>query len=282
MSNEAKIKKIQDMAIKMRRKAIDMAYLAGKNGAHLGAGLSSIEILACLYGGIMDIDSSAPTREDRDYFIPSKAHCVLAFYPALAYAGYFPMEDLEQFEKNGSPLPGHPIKNVNRGIEFSGGSLGMGLSLGVGLALALKAKKSSNRVYVLIGDGECDEGAIWEAAMSAKHFGLDNLTVIVDQNKLQYDGSTEEIMSLSCLEDKFQSFGFRAITVDGHNVEKLYEAFLSAKEIVPGKPTVIIADTIKGKGISFMENKKEWHHGVLTKELYEQAVRELEGCGDDI
>lgn len=268
--------KVGQMAKKMRKMAIDMAFSAGKRGSHLGAGLSSIEILACLYGGIMKKDSSNPNKEGRDYFIPSKAHCVLSYYTALACTGYFPLEDLKTFEQNGTKLPGHPVMNLYKGIEFSGGSLGMGLSQGVGLALSSKRKRNGSNVFILLGDGECDEGSVWEAAMSAANFKLDNLIAIVDKNKLQYDGETEHIMDLYSLKDKFSAFGFDVYETDGHNIEKLYNAFEKAIELKNQKPIVIIADTIKGKGISFMEGKKEWHHSILSEKQYSIAVNELQ------
>lgn len=273
---------IKKMSTWMRRQAIEMAYSAGNKGAHLGAGLSSIEILACLYGGATDISVHSTEQYERDIFIPSKAHCVLSFYTALAYAGFFPKEDLSEFENNGSELPGHPIMNPKRGIEFSGGSLGMGLSQGIGLALSSKRRALHNRVYVLLGDGECDEGAIWEAAMSAAHFKLDNLIVIIDRNQLQYDGQTKDIMEIDSIENKFKAFGFQSIQVDGHNVEEIYNALRKFQQEDNSMPKVIIANTIKGKGISFMENKKEWHHAVLTKENYEIAIKELEEIHNDI
>lgn len=270
-----KILNIRTMSLWMRRKALQMAYNAGDKGAHLGAGLSSVEILACLYGGATNISAKGINEEARDVFIPSKAHCVLSFYTALAYSDFFPMEDLDQFEHNGSELPGHPIMNTTRGIEFSGGSLGMGLSQGVGVALANKRKQYNNKVYVLLGDGECNEGAIWEAAMSAAHFKLDNLIVIVDYNKLQYDGTIEEVMGLYSLKNKFMSFGFESREIDGHNIEELCNTLQELQQNLNDKPKVIIAHTIKGKGVSFMENKKEWHHAVLSKEQYDIAVKEV-------
>lgn len=270
-------KEIKIMADWMRRKSIDMAYLAGKNGAHLGPGLSAIEIIACLYGGVMNIDPQNPETKERDIFIPSKAHCVLAYYTALAYCGYFPIEALDDYEKDGSFLPGHPVMNVEKGIEISGGSLGMGVSQGVGLALAAKLSGQNKRIYVLTGDGECDEGSIWEGIMSAVHLNLNNLIIIVDQNKLQYDGPTSDIMNLGRLRDKLTAFGLSVYGANGHDISALLLAFQKMKEEHTERPKVLIADTIKGKGISFMENKKEWHHAILTKEQYETAKCELEG-----
>lgn len=267
---------IQQLSFRMRRKALDMAFKVGNKGAHLGGGLSAIEILACLYGGIMHIDPKNPQMKDRDIFIASKAHCVLALYTALSYSGFFPENELDTFEENESELSGHPVINVKKGIEMSGGSLGMGLSQGVGISLASARLGIDNHVFVLLGDGECDEGSIWEAAMSAANFEVDRLIAIVDWNKLQYDGSTEKVMKLVDLKNKFFSFGFEVFEADGHDVKTLYEAFSKAKASKNGKPKVIIADTIKGKGISFMEGKPEWHHGVLSKEQYEKAMLELE------
>lgn len=273
---------IKAMSIWMRKKALKMAYDVGSKGAHLGAGLSSIEILACLYGGATNISAKASNLQARDIFIPSKAHCVLSFYTALAHSGFFPIEDLNQFEHNGSELPGHPIMNLRRGIEFSGGSLGMGLSQGVGMALAAKRRQYNNKVYVLLGDGECNEGAIWEAAMSAVHFKLDDLIVIIDCNKLQYDGKTEEVMELYSLKNKFESFGFESKEVNGHNIEELYNTLKEFQQSKNDKPKVIIANTIKGKGVSFMEGKKEWHHAILSKEQYDMAIKEVEEMNNAI
>lgn len=267
---------IKVMSSWMRKKALEMAYNAGTKGAHLGAGLSSIEILACLYGGATNINAKNTNMEARDIFIPSKAHCVLSFYTALAYSGFFQKEDLNSFEDNGSELPGHPIMNPSRGIEFSGGSLGMGLSQGIGMALANRRKGYNSKIYVLLGDGECDEGSVWEAVMSAAHFKLDNLIVIVDCNKLQYDGTTEEIMELNSIQNKFSAFGFESVEVDGHSIQELYDALHKFQSSQNGKPKVIIANTVKGKGISFMENKKEWHHAVLSEENYRLAINEME------
>lgn len=268
-------KTIHVMAKKMRIKALEMAFRAGNKGAHFGAGFSSMDILAVLYGKILRIDPSNPLLEGRDRFIPSKAHCTLSFYTALAYAGFFNPEKLDTFEMNESDFGGHPSINDNIGIDFSGGSLGMGLSLGVGLALSAKRKKTDANIYVLVGDGELDEGSNWEAVMSASQFKLDNLFIVVDRNKLQYDGLTDEVMNLGNLNEKFISFGCNVYEVDGHNIDKLVEVFEISREQKNNKPNVIIANTIKGKGISFMENKKEWHHGSINEQQYEQAMSEL-------
>ena len=268
---------LRDFAKKIRLSAIKIGYAAGKKGAHFGGGLSSVEILACLYGGIMNVDPHNPTREDRDIFIAGKAHCVLSLYPALAYSGFFPVERLEEFEKDASEFGGHPTMNVALGIEFSGGSLGMGLSQGVGVALGFRRKNLDNHVFVLIGDGECNEGSVWEAAMSAAHFQLDHLIVIVDKNGLQYDGETSAVMDLQNLSAKFCSFGFDTYETDGHDVIALCDAFEDALRKKNGRPKAIVAKTVKGKGVSFMENRAEWHHGILSQKNYELAIAELTG-----
>ncbi len=192
----------------MRLSVIETGYGAGKNGAHFGGALSAIEILACLYGGIMNKDD-----------------CFIALYTALAHTGHFPLEDLKTFEQNDSELIGHLVMNPARGIEFSGGSLGMGLSQGIGMALGFRRQNLDNHVFVLLGDGECDEGSVWEGVMSAAHFKLDNLIVIVDKNKLQSDGETSSVMDLQDLADKFDSFGFDVYEVDGHDISDLCEIF---------------------------------------------------------
>jgi transketolase len=275
MIESAPIDTLTNLANRMRLKTIEMAYKAGANGAHLGPALSCTEILACLYGAFMNANGRSQPDGWKDVFIPSKAHCVLSFYTALAFTGRFPEQDLDTFEVDGSDLPGHPVMNADRGIDFSGGSLGMGPAQGIGMALAYRRKGCDGNIFVLLGDGECDEGSIWEAAMSAAHFKLDNLILIIDNNKLQYDGGTEQIMALRSLADKFSSFGFEVFAVNGHHMGDLHAVFTEATGHRDGRPKVIVADTVKGKGVSFMENKKEWHHSRLSKELYEQAVAEL-------
>ncbi len=262
------------LAKKMRLRALQMAYQSGKNGSHLGGGLSAIEILATLYGKVLHIDSACPDSEERDRLVISKGHCVLAYYTALYETGFLSEEELQQFEVNGSFLHGHATRNILRGIEFSGGSLSMGMSFAVGQALACKQKGLNNRVFVLVGDGECDEGLIWEAAMAAANFHLDNLVVIVDKNQLQYDGTTQTVMNQLSLLDKFQAFGFDTTEVDGHDCDALCAALQDRSD----RPMCIIAKTIKGKGVSFMEGRKEWHHATLSLEQYEQAKKEVLAC----
>lgn len=257
-------------AIDMRKDIIDMTYSVGSTGAHAGGAMSMVEILAVLYLAVMRYDAQDTRWEERDRFVLSKGHGVMALYAALKQKGV--IRDLSTFKKNDSALCAHPSMNMDFGIECSSGSLGMGLSFGVGQALALKKKGNPAHVYVLVGDGECDEGSIWEAAMSGSHFNLDNLTVIVDKNQLQYDGPTEEILALGSLEKKWEAFGWKTYTVDGHSVEEVYDA-LTAKCC---GPKAIIANTVKGKGVSFMENNAAWHNSSLSAQNYEKAMQEQE------
>lgn len=249
-----------------------MALDAGKNGAHLGGGLSVIEIMATLYGQVLNVSSEDPLNSNRDRFVVSKGHCVLAYYAALNHFGFLSDNLIGEFEVNGSALHGHATRDLQMGIEFSGGSLSMGVPYAVGLALAMRLQNIDCGVYVLVGDGECDEGLVWEASMAAANFRLNRFTLIVDANKLQYDGPTEEIMDKGSLSKKFAAFGFHAIDVDGHDVDALLSAFSFN---TTDQPKAIIAHTIKGGGISFMENKREWHHSVLSLSQYNQAIEEL-------
>ena len=268
-----KILEIQDMAKRMRKKVLDMALTAGASSSHFGGGLSIVDITATLYGAIMKLDPKNPKWENRDRFILSKGHGVLGYYTALSEIGYISEKDLKTFEKDGTYLFGHPVMNRSKGIEFSNGSLGMGLSLGIGVALAGKRKNIAFKVYVLMGDGECNEGSVWEAALSAPQFQLDNIFAIIDRNNFQQTGSNEEIMSVGDLESKWKSFGWQVVGVDGHNIEELYDAFTADYE--KKKPVAIIAHTIKGKGFSFSENNNDWHHAPLSKSQYEIAINEL-------
>jgi transketolase len=227
-----------------------------------------------LYFGIMNHDPQNPTWPDRDRFILSKGHGVLGYYTALAEAGYFPLQVLDTFETDDSDLPGHPCRKIDYGIETSTGSLGHGLSIGVGLALAGKLDKKNYTVYVVVGDGECDEGTVWEAVMSANQFQLDNLVVVVDRNLLQSDGLSREIMQLDSLGEKWRQFGWVVREVDGHNVGDLLEA-LHIKSRPKGHPYAVIAHTIKGKGVSFFENNNQWHHSSLNKEQAANALAEM-------
>lgn len=260
----------------MRKKALYLALKAGRNGAHIGGGFSSMELLATLFLGVMKYDASNPTWLDRDRFFMSKGHGVLAYYTALWKSGFISENELDQFEENGGKLPGHPVLNKEWGIEISSGSLGMGIGVAAGSALAGKIDKRQYRCYVLLGDGECDEGTVWETAMAAAHHKLDNLIVLLDHNRIQSDDCCEKVMSLGDIEQKWQGFGWEVLHVDGHNVKAILGAL--KKPAKNNYPRVIIANTIKGKGVSLFENTPDWHHGVITQEIYDNAIAELGGC----
>ena len=273
MDNSSKILEIKNMAKNMRKHVLDTALIAGKNSSHFGGSLSTIEIIATLFS-IMKINPESPQLASRDRFILSKGHGCLGYYAALAEKKFIEIEELKTFEKSDSDLLGHPVMNRKKGIEFSNGSLGMGLSLGIGVALAGKKKNINYKVYVLIGDGECNEGSIWEACLSAPNLNLSNLTTIIDRNNFQQTGSGEEIMNLGDLGQKWNSFGWEVSEVNGHDTKALYD--ILNKQNHSHKPICIIANTIKGKGFSFAENNNEWHHAILTQKQYELALDELE------
>lgn len=271
-TREEKVKRLTETAKRMRVNALKMAFSAGRTGAHLGGAMSCMEILAALYCEELHQKPLQPTFQERDRFIPSKAHCVLAWYAALHEAGWINSDELATFEKNGTFFAGHPAVNMEHGIEYSGGSLGMALGVGIGIALNAKYNKLNYRTFILLGDGELDEGSNWEAFLAAPHFKLDNLIAIVDKNVLQYDGPTEEVMPIESLSAKLRAFNWNVSEINGHDFNELLDTFA---EVKPGKPHCIIANTIKGKGISFMENVREWHHGSLNKAQYDQALKEV-------
>lgn len=265
---------LKEMAKRMRLNALNMAWKSGKKGAHLGPAFSCMEIMAVLYGNIMKLEAECPYDESRDRFISSKAHSVLAQYNALHEIGYVTKEELETFQENNTLFGGHPTLNLEHGMEYTGGSLGMALSVGVGMALDAKRKGRTNKIYILLGDGELNEGSNWEAVMSAAHFKLDNLVIVVDKNGLQYDGPTSKIMDINDLQKKFEAFNCDTDVVDGHNIQALLNVF---QKTTTECPHVVIAETVKGKGVSFMENVREWHHASLSQKQYEQAVEEIRG-----
>ena len=273
INKEDQIKNIKNFASRVRKNILEMAVSAGAGSAHFGGALSITEIVSTLFAHQMKIDKKNPKWEERDRFILSKGHACLAYYAALSEIGYISKEELKTFEKNDTNLLGHPVANRNLGIDFSNGSLGMGLSLGIGVAIASKKKKKNFDVYVIVGDGECNEGSVWESAMAAPHFKLDNLYVVIDKNNFQQTGSNEEIMNVANLKDKWSSFGWYTVELDGHNIEELYNFFNKGKTI--NKPKAIIANTVKGKGFSFSENNNDWHHSILSKSFYEKAMNEL-------
>lgn len=265
------VTRLKEMAKRMRLACLDMALASGNNGSHLGGSLSCMEILAVLYGEILNINLQNPLDCDRDRFIPSKNHCVLAHIPALAEVGYISYEEILEFQKDGGRLTGYPC-HPEIGLEYSGGSLGMALSVGIGLALSLKKRNAKSNIYILLGDGELNEGSVWEGFMSAAHYRLDNLTVIIDRNHLCYDGDTEEIMAIESIAKKMEAFNWHVSSCDGHDIKGLLDAFA---DNITGIPHVIIADTIKGKGVSFIENRPEWHHHRISQEEYQQAKKEI-------
>lgn len=263
---------IADMALFMRRKILDVSFQCGLT-AHLGGGLSMVDAMAVLYGHVLRFDPTNPRWPDRDRFILSKGHGVLGYYSALLAAGIISEEVFNTFQANGSDLIAHPVMNLDLGIESSNGSLGQGLSMATGIALAARKQKKSFSTYVLMGDGECNEGSVWEAAMLAAHLGLESLTAIIDYNRLQSDGEGRSILFIDNLAERFRAFGWQAIDVDGHDVRALTDAFSLPTET--GKPKMIVAHTIKGKGVPFMENDNSWHHNRLTKDNHDKAMLAL-------
>ena len=266
------IAELKKIANEIRIGIIEEVY-AGKSG-HPGGSLSCADILAVLYFNQMNINPNEPKSPSRDRFVLSKGHASPALYSTLAQRGYFDKKELLNFRGIDSILQGHPDMKHIPGVDMSTGSLGQGLSCANGMALSSKLNGDGFRVYCLVGDGEIEEGQIWEAAMSASHYKLDNLCVIVDNNNLQIDGAITDVMSSYPINLKFESFGFNVINIDGHNIEEIIEAFNRAKT-VKGRPTVVIAKTIKGKGVSFMENQVGWHGKAPNEEQYNQAISEL-------
>jgi len=273
--NENKKKLVENLkkvAAELRIDAVGMIYKAGSG--HPGGSLSAADIAATLYFHFLNINPSSPRWEDRDRFIMSKGHACPIWYAALAKKGYFEKKHLSTLRKINSILQGHPDMNKTPGVDITTGSLGNGLSAGVGMALSAKLKKKSYYTYVLIGCGEHNEGILWEAAMSAAKFKLDNLIAIVDYNKLQLDGYNWQVMPIEPIEDKWRSFGWHTQRIDGHNIPQIIDAVDLAKG-KKGVPSVIIADTIKGKGVSYMEDKCGWHGKAPNKQEYEIAIKEL-------
>ena len=266
------VTELRKIANNVRKSIIEEVY-SGKSG-HPGGALSCADILTVLYFNQMNIDPKQPKAEERDRFILSKGHASPALYAVLAERGYFSKSELLSFRNIEGKLQGHPDMNKVPGVDMTTGSLGQGLSASNGMAMTSKLDHQGFRVYCLLGDGEIEEGQVWEAAMTAVHYKLDNLCVIVDNNNLQIDGQIGEVMSPYPIGEKFKSFGFEVLEVDGHNYHDLIEAFNKAKKI-KGKPTAIIAKTIKGKGVSFMENQVGWHGKAPNEEQYKQAMEEL-------
>ncbi len=257
------------------RKGILTAVYSAQSG-HPGGSLSCADILTVLYFNVMNIDPKDPQSPSRDRFILSKGHCAPALYATLARRGFFAESDLATFRKIDSPLQGHPDKNKVPGVDMTTGSLGQGLSVACGMAFASKLDRAGCRVYCLLGDGELDEGQVWEACLTASKYKLDNLCVIVDNNHLQIDGTIEEVAGMKHIYEKFRAFGFEVISIHGNDILDILNAFTLAKN-VKGRPTIILANTTKGKGVSFMENKVEWHGKAPSEEEYKLAMQELGG-----
>ena len=266
------VEELQEMAKKIRKGIIDSVY-SGQSG-HPGGSLSIADIMTVLYFYEMNTEPLNPKDKNRDRLVLSKGHCAPALYSALANRGYFEVKELKTLRNIESRLQGHPDMKKIPGVDMTTGSLGQGLSAANGMAMVGKLDNKDYRVYCILGDGEIEEGQVWEAAMASNKYKLDNLCVIVDNNNLQIDGTIEDVMSSYPIDEKFKSFGFQVINIDGHNIQEIMDAFDVARNI-KGKPTCIIAKTIKGKGVSFMENKVEWHGKAPNEEQYKLAIEDL-------
>ena len=273
MPQEELIRELQARAKDIRRSIIKMTGAAGSG--HPGGSLSAADIVTTLYFHVLRLRPEEPDWPDRDRFVLSKGHAAPVLYAALAERGFFPKEELLTLRKFGSRLQGHPDMKSLPGVEMSTGSLGQGLSVANGMALAAKLDGKDYRVYVLLGDGECQEGMVWEAAMAAAHYRLDNLTAFLDYNGLQIDGPVREVMSTEPLTEKWRAFGWHVLLIDGHDIGAILSAVEEAKE-TKGRPTIIVAKTVKGKGVSFMENQVGWHGVAPKAEQVAQALAELE------
>lgn len=265
------IAELEAYANNIRRISLDLALCTGRGGCHVGGGFSCIEIFAALYGDVLRDDPECIGGLNRDRFIGSKAHCVLPLYSSLILKGLLNYEEVKTFHDNNALLTGRPWR-PDLGVEFSGGSLGMGLSLGIGMALSAKREHRFFNTYVLLGDGESNEGSVWEAIMSASHFKLDNLVGILDWNNMQFDGRAAEIMGMEPICDRLKSFGWKVCRVNGHDVGAVRDALrIEHKD----RPLMIVADTIKARGIPGLEGRAESHHAVLTKEMYDVVMRDM-------
>ena len=271
-------KGLNEITRNIRKDIVTMIH--GSKSGHPGGSLSAVEILTALYFDEMNIDPENPKKEDRDRFVLSKGHAAPVLYATLAEKGYFNKNELLSLRKVGAMLQGHPDMKGTPGVEISTGSLGQGFSVACGMAMASKLDNAPWRVYALLGDGEVQEGLIWEAAMSAAHYKLDNMVAFLDYNGLQIDGNTDDVMSLGSIVDKFKSFGWNVIEIDGHDFDQIFAALDMAKETV-GKPTMVVAKTIKGKGVSFMENEAGWHGAAPSDSDLERALLDLGGVDND-
>ena len=267
------LKQLKLAAAKARLLGVQMVHAAASG--HPGGSLSCMDVLTALYFNVMNVDTANPKDPNRDRFVMSKGHCSPAVYPVLALRGFFPVDDLKMFRRIDGHMSGHVEMQYNPGVDMSTGSLGQGISVAVGMALAGKQSKKDYRVYSILGDGELAEGQVWEAMMSAAKYKLDNLCVCVDVNGLQIDGATKDVMPTEPLDKKFEAFGFHVIKLDGHDFESILNAYAEAAA-TKGQPTVLLAKTVKGKGVSFMENNAGWHGKAPNDEQFEQAKAELE------
>nr|WP_163539167.1 transketolase [Gracilibacillus sp. YIM 98692] len=269
------IEELKEKAIEMRKTVVTMVHKA--QSGHPGGSLSAADLMTALYFKEMNIDPNNPDWEDRDRFVLSKGHVCPILYSALALRGYVPYEKVYALREYGSPFQGHPDMKKCPGVDISTGSLGQGLSTAVGMALAGKRDKENYRVFSLLGDGECQEGQIWEAVQSAVKYQLDNLVVFVDFNNLQIDGTCDEIMPLQDIEKKFETFGFETKRIDGHSMEKVVEMLDEIRDVKNGKPKCVVLDTVKGRGVSYMENVVDWHGAAPNDEQLEKAIVDIEG-----
>ncbi len=264
---------IERHANNIRKLILDMGKHAGNHAAHMGGALSIADVMSVLYFGVMNTMQLGMDHPERDRCILSKGHASLALYASLMEAGIMPEGKKDTFEDDFSELLGHPVQNRELGIEFTNGSLGMGLSIGIGVALACQKKNLSNRIFVILGDGECNEGSVWEAFMAVGHYQLNNLVAIIDCNNFQLSGSTKDVMNLGQMEKNLQAFGWNTKKVNGHNIPELCNALDISEQ--NNAPTALILETIKGKGFSFSENDNSWHHAIVTQKIYEQGLKEL-------
>ncbi|MBR4642443.1 MAG: transketolase [Selenomonadaceae bacterium] len=268
------VEELKEIARDLRKKVVTMLYEAGSG--HPGGALSAADFVTACYFSEINVDPKNPKWEERDRFVLSKGHSCPVLYAALGKLGFFPEETLHTLRQEGSPLQGHPNMNCP-GIEIPTGSLGQGFACAVGMAIGLKMDKKNSRVFAVLGDGECQEGEVWESAATANKYKLDNLIAFVDYNKLQIDGTTDEIMPLGNISEKFKVFGFETYDIDGNDMEQILDTFDKIRAIAQnGKPKCIIGHTVKGKGVSFMENVCDWHGVAPKKEEYEQAMKDLE------
>jgi len=266
------LNKTKQLCKELRIKILETAFSAGSASAHIGGALSCVEIISTIFNKCnFDYHLS-----NKDKLILSKGHACLSLYGILNIFGYISDSELKTFEKDNSSYPGHPVINIEKGIHYSSGSLGNGLSFSCGLALSELIKKSDIKIFTILGDGECNEGIIWEALMFAKKYNLSNLYIFVDHNKFQQTGSNEEIMDMNNLEEKIASFGLKTFRVNGHDISALEECIDKGSSI--NKPKAIIADTVKGKGVSFIENNNEWHHKILSETLLNEAINEIKNA----